>query len=159
MVIKWTNLQKILREMINGNTPTMSMRTRLTKELVAWPKKFVRPVSLMDNDPKESTTSPPCSSEPLSERPSRCMGALIRSSSSASKGCGVVEFWVWEARRPSSSSLTRVESSRIFSWRSWVEARTNLVALAGVEMLSTRTRRVTHRLPLPVVKDPLRRGC
>lgn len=104
-----------------------------TQELAIEPKYFAPPAALIDKDPKASTTSPFWSSSLASHRGrfllfggSRCKGFLISNKSSVNKSCLSVDTRECEYRRASSRSRTRWESSDIFSWSSWVDARTNL---------------------------------
>lgn len=106
---------------------------RLTQELAMDPKYLAPPEALMDREPKASTISPFCSSSLTSLLGtlrwlggSRCKGALIWRRSSTRRGCLSGETREWECLRPSSSSRTRLQRTEIFSWSSWVEARTKL---------------------------------
>ena len=107
-----------------------------THELAIDPKYFARPETLIDNDPKASTTSGLCSSsmedwvgDVREPDGSLCKGALIRNRSSARRGWGSVEICECETRKESSRSRTRFASWDIFSCNSVVDAKTKLCGI------------------------------
>lgn len=133
---------------------------RRTHEFAVVPKYFAPPERLMESEPKASTTSGLCSSSFITlpvawlrkAGTSRWRGAFMRRSSSESNGCCSLDRWEWEERRASSSSRTRFASSEIFSWSSWVDARTNLGHECSLQ--TTKRGSDSHRLPCPVVREP-----
>jgi len=133
-------------------------RLERTHELAECPKYFERPVLLMDRVPKASTSSGLGSSSLIAScglcETSLCSGALILNSSSESRGCDCAEICPCEARKPSSSSRTRVASSEIFSCSSWVEANTNLEGFFRDRSSAKESK--TYLFPCPVVKEPYR---